>query len=197
MKHQQQLLFASSNLHKLAEIRMLLPASYILSGLNDYAIHEEIPEPFDTFEANAANKALYVYQKTGIPCFADDSGLVVDALDGRPGVLSARYAGEHKSSEENIQKVLSELSGSQDRTAKFITVIAYQQNEKHVLLFKGSIAGKIAYSPSGTIGFGYDPVFIPAGFDQTFAQLSSALKNQISHRALAMKLFLNFLAGQP
>lgn len=196
MKHQKQLLFASANRHKLEEIRQIIPVDYLLSGLNDYSIHEEIPEPFDTFEANAAAKASFVYKNTGIPCFADDSGLVVDALGGRPGVLSARYAGEHKSSEENVRKVLSELTGRKDRTARFIAVIAYQQNETDVFLFNGSIEGTITNTPSGTGGFGYDPVFIPAGFDQTFAQLSPALKNQISHRAVAMKLFLNFLSAQ-
>jgi len=195
MKHQKQLLFASANRHKLKEMRQLIPDMYRLSGLSDFSIHEEIPEPFDTFEANAAAKASYVYQKTGIPCFADDSGLVVDALDGRPGVLSARYAGEHKKSEENIRKVLSELMSRQDRTARFIAVIAFQQNETDVFLFSGSIEGTIAYAPFGAGGFGYDPVFIPAGFDQTFAQLSPTLKNQISHRARAMQLFLNSLSG--
>lgn len=195
MSHQKQLLFASANRHKLEEIRQILPPEYVLSGLHDYAIHEEIPEPFETFEANATAKASYVYKKTGIPCFADDSGLVVDALNGRPGVLSARYAGEHKSNEENIRKVLSELAGKQDRAARFIAVIAYQPNDKDVFLFSGSIEGSITNAPKGTGGFGYDPVFIPAGFDLTFAELSPALKNQISHRALAMKLFLNFLAS--
>lgn len=196
MEHQKQLLFASSNRHKLEEIRPILPPHYILSGLDEYSILEDIPEPFDTFEANAAAKASYVYHKTDVPCFADDSGLVVDALDGRPGVLSARYAGELKSSEENIQKLLSELKGHENRTARFIAVIAFQQNETEVFIFRGSIEGKITYTPSGTGGFGYDPVFIPEGFDKTFAELSPMLKNQISHRAIAMKLFLNFLSGQ-
>lgn len=196
MKIQKQLLFASANRHKVEEIRQILPADYRLSGLNDYSIHEEIPEPFDTFEANATAKASYVYQKTGIPCFADDSGLVVDALDGRPGVLSARYAGEQKSSEENVRKVLSELAGKQDRAARFIAVIAYQANEKDVFLFRGNIEGTITNAPLGTGGFGYDPVFIPAGFDLTFAELPHALKNQISHRAIAMKLFIHFLSSQ-
>lgn len=196
MKHQKQLLFASANRHKLEEIRQIIPVDYLLSGLNDYSIHEEIPEPFDTFEANADAKASYVYKKTGIPCFADDSGLIVDALGGRPGVLSARYAGEHKSSEENVRKVLSELTGIKDRSARFVAVIAYHQRETDVFLFRGSVEGTITYTPSGTGGFGYDPVFIPAGFDQTFAQLSPELKNQISHRAVAMKLFLKFLSGQ-
>ena len=196
MNHQKHLLFASANRHKLEEIRQIIPAAYRLSGLNDYSVDEEIPEPFDTFEANAAAKASYVYKKTGIPCFADDSGLVVDALDGRPGVLSARYAGEHKSSEENVSKLLSELTGIRDRTARFIAVIAYQENEKDVLLFKGTIEGTINYTPAGAGGFGYDPVFIPSGFDQTFAQLAPALKNQISHRAKAIKLFLQYLSEQ-
>ncbi|MBL0006112.1 MAG: RdgB/HAM1 family non-canonical purine NTP pyrophosphatase [Saprospiraceae bacterium] len=194
MNHQKQLLFASANRHKLEEIRQIIPAAYRLSGLNDYSVHEEIPERFDTFEANATAKASYVYKKTGIPCFADDSGLVVDALDGRPGVLSARYAGEHKSSEENVSKLLSELTGIRDRTARFIAVIAYQENEKDVLLFKGTIEGTINYTPAGVGGFGYDPVFIPSGFDKTFAQLSPGLKNQISHRAKAIKLFLQYLS---
>ena len=196
MNLQKQLLFASANRHKLEEIRQIIPAAYKLSGLNDYSVDEEIPEPFDTFEANAAAKATYVYKKTGIPCFADDSGLVVDALDGRPGVLSARYAGEHKSSEENVSKLLSELTGIRDRTARFIAVIAYQENEKDVLLFKGTIEGTINYTPAGAGGFGYDPVFIPSGFDKTFAQLSPVLKNQISHRAKAIKLFLQYLSEQ-
>lgn len=196
MKHQNQLLFASANQHKLEEMRQIIHADYLLSGLNDYNIHEEIPEPFDTFEANAAAKTSYVYKKTGIPCFADDSGMVVDALGGRPGVLSARYAGEHKSSEENVQKVLSELNGIRDRRARFIAAIAFQPNETDVFLFTGSIEGTITSAPSGTGGFGYDPIFIPAGFEKTFAQLSPKLKNQISHRAIAMKLFLNFLSGQ-
>ena len=196
MNQQKQLLFASANRHKLEEIRQIIPAAYMLLGLNDYSVDEEIPEPFDTFEANAAAKASYVYKKTGIPCFADDSGLVVDALDGRPGVLSARYAGEHKSSEENVRTLLSELTGIRDRTARFIAVIAYQENEKDVLLFKGTIEGTINYTPAGAGGFGYDPVFIPSGFDQTFAQLAPALKNQISHRAKAIKLFLQYLSEQ-
>ena len=196
MNQQKQLLFASANRHKLEEIRQIIPAAYMLLGLNDYSVDEEIPEPFDTFEANAAAKASYVYKKTGIPCFADDSGLVVDALDGRPGVLSARYAGEHKSSEENVSKLLSELTGIRDRTARFIAVIAYQENEKDVLLFKGTIEGTINYTPAGAGGFGYDPVFIPSGFDKTFAQLSPGLKNQISHRAKAIKLFLQYLSEQ-
>lgn len=196
MNQQKQLLFASANRHKLEEIRQIIPAAYMLLGLNDYSVDEEIPEPFDTFEANAAAKASYVYKKTGIPCFADDSGLVVDALDGRPGVLSARYAGEHKSSEENVSKLLSELTGIRDRTARFIAVIAYQENEKDVLLFKGTIEGTINYTPAGAGGFGYDPVFIPSGFDQTFAHLAPALKNQISHRAKAIKLFLQYLSEQ-
>ena len=196
MNQQKQLLFASANRHKLEAIRQIIPAAYMLLGLNDYSVDEEIPEPFDTFEANAAAKASYVYKKTGIPCFADDSGLVVDALDGRPGVLSARYAGEHKSSEENVRKLLSELTGIRDRTARFIAVIAYQENEKDVLLFKGTIEGTINYTPAGAGGFGYDPVFIPSGFDQTFAHLAPALKNQISHRAKAIKLFLQYLSEQ-
>jgi len=190
------LLFASANSHKLEEIRLMLPVGYALKGLSDISWTEDIPEPYDTFEANARAKASYVFDRTGLPCFADDSGLEVDALDGRPGVLSARYAGEHKSSEDNLVKVLQELGENPIRTARFVAVIAYQANKEECYIFAGQVEGSITYAPEGNGGFGYDPIFIPRGFDKTFACLPGALKNQISHRALAMRKFLTFLGHQ-
>ena len=189
----QQLLFASSNLHKLDEIRLMLPEGCHLLGLHDTPLTEEIPEPFDSFAANAIAKTSFVYNRTGLPCFADDSGLEIDALEGRPGVFSARYAGEHKSSEDNLRKVLHELEDMPRRTARFIAVIAYQPNEKQSYLFEGKVEGTIGLTPSGTAGFGYDPIFIPSGFHQSFAELPAHIKNRISHRAKAMQKFIHFL----
>lgn len=190
------LLFASANSHKLEEIRLMLPEGYALKGLMDIAWTEEIPEPYDTFEANAKAKASFVFDRSGLPCFADDSGLVVDALEGRPGVWSARYAGEHKSSEDNLAKVLQELGDNPNRTARFIAVIAYQENKDECHLFTGAVEGSISYAPEGKGGFGYDPIFIPDGFDKPFACLAGQVKNQISHRAVAMRKFLSFLGHQ-
>lgn len=190
----RQLLFASNNRHKLEEIRKMIPGGYTLSCLEDLNWSEDIPEPFDTFEANAKAKAFYVYTRTGMPCFADDSGLEVDALGGRPGVRSARYAGEHKSSTENTIKVLEELGERAERSARFIAVIAYQLSATEVYTFTGKIEGSISHMPTGEGGFGYDPIFIPAGFDQSFGELPAALKNHISHRARAMEQFLDFLS---
>jgi XTP/dITP diphosphohydrolase len=188
-----RLLLASSNQHKLGEFRQMMPDAIELVGLRDIGFSDEIPEPYDTFEENALAKTAYVFRHTGIPCFADDSGLEVDALDGRPGVRSARYAGEGKGSAENVQKVLAELSDHPNRSARFVAVIAFQPSEKESFLFKGKVEGTISYEPKGEGGFGYDPVFIPAGFDLTFAQLPQGLKNQISHRAKALARFLSFL----
>ncbi len=193
MDKKNTLLFASSNTHKVEEVRQLLPSTYQLLGLPDIGWTTDIPEPFNTFVDNAKAKVSFVFQKSGYPCFADDSGLEVDALDGRPGVYSARYAGEQRNSIDNIAKVLEELESETLRSAKFIAVIAYQLNADEVYLFKGQVDGSITYYPSGKGGFGYDPVFIPAGFDRTFGELSSSVKNAISHRAMAMRKFLEFL----
>ena len=190
------LLLASFNQHKLDEFRQMLPHLYRLECLRDIGFTTEIPEPFDSFEENALAKTSFVFQGTGIPCFADDSGLQVDALHGRPGVLSARYAGEGRSAADNIQQVLRELGDNPERSARFVAVIAYQPAEKESYLFKGTVEGRIGHTPIGESGFGYDPVFIPSGFDLTFGQLSPLLKNQISHRAKALELFLNFLKEQ-
>ena len=187
------LLLASANQHKLEEYRQLLAPRYTVQGLRDYGIEADIPEPYDTFEENALAKTGYLFQRTGIPCFADDSGLEVDALDGRPGVLSARYAGEERNIGDNISKVLEELDGLLDRRGRFVAVIAYQWSETETHVFRGTVEGRIANAPSGTGGFGYDPVFIPAGFDLTFGQLSPSIKNMISHRAKALEQFLAFM----
>jgi len=193
MDKKNTLLFASSNVHKVEEVRQLLPSTYHLLGLRDIHWTSDIPEPYHTFEENAKAKVSYVFSESGYPCFADDSGLEIDALDGKPGVYSARYAGEQKNSNDNIAKVLEELGSGATRTARFTAVIAYQRNAAEVYIFKGQVEGSIAYHPTGTGGFGYDPVFIPAGFDRTFGEISPLVKNLISHRAMAMRKFLEFL----
>jgi XTP/dITP diphosphohydrolase len=190
----KELLFVSSNPHKVDEIRKLLPADFHLVGLSDIQWTTDIPEPYETFEENASAKVSLVFKHTGIPCFADDSGLEVDELDKRPGVFSARYAGEHKSSEENMNRVLQELGDTKNRTARFIAVIAYQPKENEIHIFRGTVEGHISFGPLGKEGFGYDPIFIPEGFDQTFGQLSPMVKKSISHRAKAMTRFLAYIS---
>lgn len=194
MDKKNTLLFASSNAHKVEEVRQLLPSTFQLLGLRDIQWTADIPEPFDTFEENAKAKVSFVFNQSGYPCFADDSGLEVDALNGRPGVYSARYAGQQKNSVDNVAKVLTELESGSWRAARFIAVIAYQPNAKDIYIFKGQVEGAIAYHPTGSGGFGYDPVFIPSGFDRTFGELSHLVKNLISHRAMAMRKFLEFLS---
>ena len=188
-----EILFASHNEHKIAEVRVLLPAGYSLLGLHDINWNVEIPEPFDTYEDNARAKAFFVFEKTGLSCFADDSGLEVDALDRRPGVYSARYSGPGRNSQDNIHKVLEELADNPARTARFYSVIAYVTSDNLVQHFTGIVEGKIDFSPKGNGGFGYDPIFIPNGFDQTFGELPESLKNRISHRAKAIEKFVEFL----
>ncbi|HEY3387551.1 MAG TPA: RdgB/HAM1 family non-canonical purine NTP pyrophosphatase [Saprospiraceae bacterium] len=189
----KSLLFASYNQHKLEEFRQMLPPEYQLSSLHDIGFTAEIAEPFESFGENALAKTSFVFQKTGRACFADDSGLEIDALEGRPGVRSARYAGEGRSSADNINQVLKELGNNTERNARFVAVIAYQLSETEAYLFQGTVEGRISDQPIGEGGFGYDPIFIPSGFDLTFGQLSASIKNQISHRAKALDLFLNFL----
>lgn len=186
-----KLLFVSRNAGKAAEFRTLLPENCTLLLLDDIAWDGgEIPEPFDTFEENAKVKALTVFEKTGIPCFADDSGLVVDALDGRPGIHSARYAGGHKRSEDNMVKVLTELEGITHRHARFVAVIAWCPAVGEVYTYRGELHGTIALAPAGEGGFGYDPIFIPDGFDQTLGQLPASIKNAFSHRSKAWQQFM-------
>src|SRR5688572_33041760 len=169
---QTQILFVSTNPHKVEEIRKMLPDKYTLLGLQDIDWSLEIPEPYFTFEENAKAKVSFIYEHTGMSCFADDSGLEIDALDGKPGVLSARYAGENKNHSDNIEKVLQELGNNPNRRARFQAAIAYLAEKNKINVFTGSVEGSIAYKPAGNGGFGYDPIFIPAGFDLTFAQLS-------------------------
>ncbi len=190
-----KLLFATNNVHKLKEIRELLENSYTILGLSDLHITEEIPEEGDTLEENALAKARYLYTKTGLNVFADDTGLEVKALGGAPGVHSARYAGEAKNSHDNIVRLLGEMEGIDEREARFRTVIALIFNGREYL-FEGIVEGEIIRSARGSGGFGYDPVFIAKGHDRTFAEIPLPEKNLVSHRARAMRQLLQFLAEQ-
>ncbi len=187
-----KLLFATNNKHKLEEISALMPEKFELISLNQAGITEDIPETGSTLVENAIIKAEYAYKKTGLWCFADDTGLEVDALNGAPGVYSARYAGPAKNSHENVQLLLKNLRGIENRAARFKTVIALIYNEK-TFLFEGVVNGRIIDTLLGDFGFGYDPVFIPDGFNQTFAQMPLVEKNKISHRAKAVEQLIAFL----
>lgn len=187
-----QLLFATQNPHKLFEIKHLIPSKIELLDLSKFNFSEEIPEDYFTLEENASQKAWYVYNKTRINCFADDTGLEIDALEGRPGVLSARYAGESKNPSENMKKVLSEMKVETNRNCRFRTIISLIIDGKEEL-FEGKIEGKIIYEPKGNEGFGYDPIFIPDGYSVTFAEMPISEKNKISHRALAFNKLQDFL----
>jgi len=191
-----KLVFATNNKHKIREISDLLDSRFEVIGLTDIGITEDIPEDADNLADNALFKARYVHERTGLNVFADDTGLEVDALGGAPGVYSARYAGTSKDPSDNIIKLLKELEGVEDRKARFRTVIAliYDNSE---YLFEGKVEGGIIQMRRGTGGFGYDPVFIAEGYDQTFAEMPLSEKNKISHRAKAMKNLLAFLVQQP
>ena len=189
----REILLATHNAHKAQEVKDLLPSGYSLLTLSDINWTLEIPEPFDTYEENAKAKAYFIFDRTGISCFSDDSGLAVDALKGEPGVHSARYAGNGRNSHENIDKVLRKLSGETNRRASFYAVIAYV-TANEIQIFKGIVEGKITDAALGDSGFGYDPIFIPDGFDMTFGQMDSKLKNKISHRAKAMEKFVSYLS---
>jgi len=188
----REILFVSHNDHKVTEIRKMLPDHFSLLGLRDIQWSAEIPEPFHTYADNAKAKAYAVFERTGLPCFADDSGLEIDALDGRPGVYSARYSGPNANSKLNIEKVLEELGDTDNRSARFHAAIAFIHAEE-TKIFAGTVEGTITHTPFGDGGFGYDPIFIPEGFDRTFAELPDDLKNMISHRALAMGKFVEYL----
>jgi len=187
-----QLCFATNNANKLKEISAMLGADFKLISLQDINVTEDIPETSDTIEANARQKALYVFEHYAVPCFADDTGLEVKALHGAPGVYSARYAGEQKDPEANIRLLLKNLESKSDRSARFKSVICLA-DESGTYLFEGIIKGKIITEKRGAGGFGYDPVFVPDGYDQTFAEMSAELKNQISHRAIAFQKLISFL----
>jgi XTP/dITP diphosphohydrolase len=189
----KNLVFATGNIHKLQEVQGLFKEGFALSCLKDVNITEEIPETADNLVDNALQKARYVYEKCGIPCFADDTGLEVDALDGAPGVYSARYAGEQKDSKLNMLLLLKNMNGKTNRNARFRTIIAYIDENAQEHIFEGEIKGKIIENMAGENGFGYDPIFVPEGYEETFAELSSEIKNTISHRARAMEKFLSYI----
>ena len=172
----------------------MLPASIKVLGLKDIQWTKPIAEPFDTYEANAKAKALTVFTETGIDCFADDSGLEVEALNNAPGVYSARYAGEGSTDAANVEKLLHHMQGIENRKAQFVAVIAFISNAYGWKIFRGVVRGMITEKPFGKNGFGYDPVFIPEGYDTTFGELNDAVKNRISHRAKAMDAFREFLS---
>ncbi len=188
-----QLVFASNNKNKIQEIQALVPSDFKILSLEDIGCFEEIPETADTIEGNAILKANYVTQNYGYPCFADDTGLEVDALNGAPGVYSARYAGEQKNAEDNMNKLLLELRTATSRKAHFKTVICLNNNGlQH--LFTGIINGTITTEKIGTNGFGYDPIFIADGTEKTFAELSMHEKASISHRGIAVGQLIDFLS---
>ena len=189
----KNLVFATGNIHKLQEVQGLFKEGFALSCLKDVNITEEIPETADNLVDNALQKARYVYEKCGIPCFADDTGLEVDALGGAPGVYSARYAGEQKDSKLNMLLLLKNMNGKTNRDASFRTIIAYIDENAQEHIFEGEIKGKIIENMAGENGFGYDPIFVPEGYEETFAELSSEIKNTISHRARAMEKFLSYI----
>ena len=187
-----KLVFATNNRHKLDEVRAIVGDKVEVLSLNDIGCHDDIPETADTLQGNALIKARYIYEKFGVDCFADDTGLEVEALDGAPGVFSARYAGEECNSEANMQKLLQNLTGKSNRNAQFRTVIALiiKGEEK---LFNGIVKGTITEEKRGDSGFGYDPVFVPEGFSESFAQMSGDMKNSISHRYRATLELSNYL----
>ncbi|MDY6025479.1 RdgB/HAM1 family non-canonical purine NTP pyrophosphatase [Bergeyella zoohelcum] len=184
----QQLLVATHNLHKKEEIQQILGDSFEVKSLTDYDLNEEIIEDGDSFQANAQIKAQYCYEKTGIPSLGDDSGLVVPALDGRPGIFSARYAGDHDF-QKNIAKVLDEMTGIENRSAYFITVLCYY-DENGATFYEGTVHGNLLTENKGHQGFGYDPIFLPEGYNITFAEMNPEDKNAISHRKKALDKFL-------
>lgn len=190
-----KIVFATHNAHKVSEVQAVLGSEYQLVTATEAGISEEIPETQPTIEGNALQKARYVYEHTGLNCFADDTGLEVEALNGAPGVYSARYAGEHVSYADNNTLLLKNLAGCQNRKARFRTVIALILDGKEHL-FEGRVEGTIATEPHGEGGFGYDPLFIPEGSQLTFAEMSPEAKNGISHRGRAVAKLVAFLHGK-
>jgi len=187
------LVFATNNDHKLGEVRNILSGKINILSLNDINCHENIIESAETLEGNALLKAQYVKDLYGYDCFADDTGLEVEVLNNEPGVYSARYAGEGHNAEANMNRLLNEMEGQENRKARFRTVIALiLDNKEH--LFEGIINGSIITEKRGTAGFGYDPIFVPDGYTQTFAEMGNDTKNNISHRALAVNQLIDFLS---
>jgi len=188
----QKIVFATNNTHKLEEVASILGESYEVMSLREIGCHDDIPETADTFAGNAIQKARYIKEHYGYDCFADDSGLEVDALGGAPGVFSARYSGG--GSEANMEKLLHNLTEKNERGAQFRTVIALLVGEE-THLFEGIVRGTIIHERRGEGGFGYDPIFVPEGYDLTFAQLDSEVKNRISHRAKAVEKLAEYLCN--
>ena len=187
-----KLVFATNNLHKLSELKNMLPKEIELLSLPDINCHEELPETQNTLEGNAMQKASFVYKNYGYNCFADDTGLEIEALNNEPGVYSARYAGLHCSADDNIKKVLQQLDGENNRLASFKTIIALII-DGHKNYFEGVCSGQITLAKDGKQGFGYDPIFKPDGFKKTFAEMSKLEKGAISHRGRATKKLVQFL----
>ena len=188
----RKIVFATNNRHKLDEIRKITHGKVVILSLSDINCHDEIPETGSTLEENALQKASYIKEHFGYDCFADDTGLEVDALNGAPGVYSARYAGGNCNPEDNMNKMLLELKGIENRNARFRTVVALIENGNNHL-FDGIINGEIIKEKRGSEGFGYDPIFMPEGYDKTFAELGDDEKNKISHRAIATLKLVDFL----
>ncbi|HKO76705.1 MAG TPA: non-canonical purine NTP diphosphatase, partial [Flavobacterium sp.] len=191
-----KIVFATNNKNKIKEIQSMLPPSIEIISLESIGCHEDIPETADTIEGNAIMKANYITEKYGYDCFADDTGLEVEALNGEPGVYSARYAGEQKSAEDNMDKLLLNLENSANRNAQFKTVITLNLKGEQYL-FSGIAKGAITLDKNGNQGFGYDPIFRPDGYQETFAQLSLETKNTISHRGKATRELIAFLNQNP
>lgn len=189
----EKIVFATNNVHKLAELRQIAGDKFVILSLDDIGCHDDIPETNPTLEENAMQKAKWIKEKFGYDCFADDTGLEVDALGGEPGVLSARYAGgQGHDSVANMNLLLHNLEGKADRSARFRTVIALIYGGREYI-FTGEVEGEITDAPAGSSGFGYDPVFRPSGWDKTFAQASSVEKNAVSHRGKAVRKLMEFL----
>ncbi len=187
-----ELVFATNNQHKIEELQAMLDKNIKLLSLKDIGCNDEIPEEQDTLEGNASQKSFYVYNKFGYNCFADDTGLEIDALNGEPGVYSARYAGEEKSAQANMDKVLHKLAKIKNRNARFRTVISLVIDGSEEL-FEGIVEGEILAEKRGGSGFGYDPIFQPNGFEQTFAEMNLTDKNKISHRGRAVEKLISHL----
>ena len=190
----KKLVVATNNAHKLEEISAILGNEMELLSLKDIHCNADIPETADTLEGNARQKAMYIHENYGMDCFADDTGLEVEALNGAPGVFSARYAGDGHDSEANMQKLLKELEEKENRKAQFRTAICLIMESKEYL-FEGIVKGHIIEEKRGGAGFGYDPIFVPEGYNQTFAELGNDVKNTISHRARAVEKLCTFLKG--
>lgn len=188
--------FATNNTHKVKEVAALLPPLFRLVTLSEIGCFEELPEEQDTLEGNSFQKASYVFERYSFACIADDTGLEVDALDGRPGVYSARYAGPQADSTENVRKLMKEMQDKTNRSARFRTVISLIEPSGRSVQFEGVVEGEITLGLSGTAGFGYDPVFRPEGYKKTFAEMTANEKNAISHRGIAVGKLVEYLKSE-